>query len=742
MSNVGRPRLTQSTSTFRDIHEDGGLKPAQKRRVELLEGRVEEIHSYMKVVDNQKAYISDLQKQVKSLHGTLADLRQQLSKATKDNHDLDSKSNAHQQVYEGVLRSVNELTATIEVLRLNQDHCVTSSQLGWELNEIRHDVDVLKGSQTDLKLSTSEEKNTVSWLSQRLDLAEQQGEKTSKRLKTYHESQESLESLMGEINPLGPSLAQLLDSQNSTVAAVQSQNVGMRTELNNFNNHIHRFHQKFSAVNGSNRALWNRFRPTESLAKLIPDLESRVVSLEDADDVRRLQTSLHHLIESNNQKWDTWRPRIRALEANQQSSQLPNTFKAVEGNVKNLNTLYTQLGNRLQTLEHSRTQQDLRDARHAATEQRVDANNALLRREMTDLDHKRGEMVSRLTNPLKQDTLALAAEMRNAQSIIEQIQRDSAAANDQHLTLAGLVEEKFAKLEASDRAYHASNAERLANLETSIKQAVDGNSELMTYAKAPTTDQCTVYRNSYVHWLKSLDFRLPDGMKGFKDRLVRVDDHMLFTHGGLQYFLKRADRFSSEPKRAQRDQRGLLNDDAYESAEKHYFEYAYRLSGYEAVHKSGLCEDVRSRLPQYMVHLGEVYIHGHWQGFCRKQVTNTGFHLFMDITKPAKPLWIVFCREASNGIVETLGEQWKKFNSLLAEPFDIAMVAESVYDWNQQEAPDYDEPRLDVSKVQSCMEGSAKQSEAVFTYPNLKALFQTLGDGWCEGSDVLPCSTL
>lgn len=690
----------------------------------------------MKVVDNQKAYISDLQKQVKSLHGTLADLRQQLSKATRDNHDLDSKSNAHQQVYEGVLRSVNELTATIDVLRSNQDHNVTSSQLGWELSEIRHDVDVLKGSQTDLKLSTSEEKNTVSWLSQRLDLAEQQSEKTSKRLKTYHESQESLESLMGEVNPLGPSLAQLLKSQNSTVAAVQNQNIGMRTELQNLNNNVQHFHQKFSAVNGSNQQLWNCFRPVESLANLIPDLQSRVLSLENADDVRRLRTSLHHLIDSNNQKWDAWRPRIRALEVNQQPSQLPTTFKTVEANIKNLNTLYTQLGNRLQTLENSRTQQDLRDARHAATEQRVDANNALLRREMTDLDRKRGEMVKHLTNPLKQDTLALAADVRNAQSAIEKIQRDSAATNDQHLTLAGLVEEKFAKLEASDRAYHVSNAERLANLESSIKQAVEGSSELMAYAKAPTTDQCTIYRNNYVSWLCSLDFRLPDGMKSFKDRLIRVDDHMLFSSDGLQYFLRRTDRFSNEPKRSQRDQRGFLDDDAYESAELHYFQYAYRLCGYEAVHK-GLSENERSRLPTYMVHLGEVYIHGHWQGFCRKQVTNTGFHLFMDIAKPAKPLWIVFSREASNGIVETLGEQWKMFNSLLAEPFDIAMVAESVHDWNQHEAPDYDEPRLDVSKVQSCMEGSAKQSEAVFTYPNLKALFKTLDDGRREGSNVL-----
>lgn len=32
---------------------------------------------------------------------------------------------------------------------------------------------------------------------------------------------------------------------------------------------------------------------------------------------------------------------------------------------------------------------------------------------------------------------------------------------------------------------------------------------------------------------------------------------------------------------------------------------------------------------------------------------------------------------------------------------------------------------------------SAKQSEAIFTYPNLKALFKTLDIGWREGSDVL-----
>lgn len=73
----------------------------------------------------------------------------------------------------------------------------------------------------------------------------------------------------------------------------------------------------------------------------------------------------------------------------------------------------------------------------------------------------------------------------------------------------------------------------------------------------------------------------------------------------------------------------------------------------------------------------------------------------MDIAKPAKLLWIVFSRKTSSGIIETLGGQWKIFNSLLAKPFDIVIVAKSVYNWNQHEAPDYDEPRLDVSKVES-----------------------------------------
>ncbi|KAI0171490.1 hypothetical protein BJ166DRAFT_589552 [Pestalotiopsis sp. NC0098] len=66
----------------------------------------------------------------------------------------------------------------------------------------------------------------------------------------------------------------------------------------------------------------------------------------------------------------------------------------------------------------------------------------------------------------------------------------------------------------------------------------------------------------------SLNFRLPDGMKGFKDRLVRVDDHMLFTQESRPIF-KRAQARTKRPA-----WRGLNNDDAYESAEKHCFEYA------------------------------------------------------------------------------------------------------------------------------------------------------------------------
>lgn len=571
-------------------------------------------------------------------------------------------------------------------------------------------------------------------LSQRLDGVEQLGEETSKRLKVYHESQESLEDHVGQVNHFGTSLAQRLESQQLAVEDAETQRIDLRNEVEHLANDLYDSQQRFDDLKRNTAHLYTRHKQTASLVGQVPILQSRVDNIQHALDdlqentsqyhnkhtanlashvpnlqsrvallentqVPHLQRSLDSCIKSNDLQLDALRKRVVALENRQQPPQLPQNSTVVEGNLQKLKTLVTQLENKIEFVEQLQNHQMIGDKKHTAAEQRLDADLAALKREMTDLDQRRDEMIDSIAAPLSQDTSALAAEMKNALS-------------------------------------------RLDHLESSDKQAVKGSSELMAYAKAPTTDQCTIYRNSYVSWLCSLDFRLPDGMKGFKDRLVRVDDHMLFTRDGLQYFLRRTDRFSNEPKRSQRDQRGFLDDDAYESADLHYFEYSYRLGGYEAVHKSGLCEDDRARLPQYMVHLGEVYIHGHWQGFCRKQVTNTGFHLFMDISKPAKPLWIVFCREASNGIIETLGEQWKMFNSLLAEPFDIAMVAESVYDWNQQEAPDYDEPRLDVSKVQSCMEGSAKQSEAVFTYPNLKALFQMLGDGWCEGSNLLPCSTL
>lgn len=55
------------------------------------------------------------------------------------------------------------------------------------------------------------------------------------------------------------------------------------------------------------------------------------------------------------------------------------------------------------------------------------------------------------------------------------------------------------------------------------------------------------------------------------------------------------------------------------------------------------------------------------------------------------------------------GEQWKMFNSPLAEPFDIAMVAESIQDWNQADVHSYDEPHLDNEKVKSCLERSGEQ---------------------------------
>ncbi|KAK6079022.1 hypothetical protein SCUP234_05948 [Seiridium cupressi] len=271
---------------------------------------------------------------------------------------------------------------------------------------------------------------------------------------------------------------------------------------------------------------------------------------------------------------------------------------------------------------------------------------------------------------------------------------------------------KVEKQETLDLKFHQSNANRLGLMESTLKKASEQCWPIINYANKVTTDLPPVYPNHYVAWLRGLDFRLPDGMKAFKDVVVHVPKHQLFSYGKTKYIPYRHD--VREPFRGERDRQGLVDDDAYEYAlPRDYHECAYRHTGYEIKYRAS---DFKGK---------------HY--FC-PQVGSTGFHLFMDITSPQKSLWVVFADKVlgSDGAQRNavFRSQWLHFRCFADKPFDVAMFAQSVHDWNQFGSPKYDQPALDSEKVKACVQNSAQVAAPTFTYPNLKALFGIIGNGW------------
>lgn len=256
-----------------------------------------------------------------------------------------------------------------------------------------------------------------------------------------------------------------------------------------------------------------------------------------------------------------------------------------------------------------------------------------------------------------------------------------------------------------------------------------------------SSDLPVVYTNEFVSFLRGLDFRLPDGMKFFKDCQIRVESHMLFSlFEKRHYFIRLADAFLHEPFRKDRLSSCGEHNDWYENSKRFYHEQAYRDQACELIYaeanNSG-CD--LGHLPRYVVWLREVYYDDE-EEVNDQGAGRTGYHLVMDIGQRAKSLWLVFCYD-----VKTLGRQyrtmsldysWRHFAEILDnEPFDVAMVAQSVDDWELDGEPFREEPKLSPVHVRHCMKKSSRLVRPVFTAPVLGPLFKSLETGWSDISD-------
>lgn len=111
----------------------------------------------------------------------------------------------------------------------------------------------------------------------------------------------------------------------------------------------------------------------------------------------------------------------------------------------------------------------------------------------------------------------------------------------------------------------------------------------------------------------------------------------------------------------------------------------------------------------------------------------------MDITKPSTSLWLVYQYEQQyrGEICEyELHPDWKSF-PLIECPFDMALVAEDIGDWKEDNG-DCRYKHLGDKMVYDAIRRTACRVEPRFTKPKLDDLLQAIEDGWAghEGSQT------
>lgn len=255
-----------------------------------------------------------------------------------------------------------------------------------------------------------------------------------------------------------------------------------------------------------------------------------------------------------------------------------------------------------------------------------------------------------------------------------------------------------------------------------------------------------IFPNGYVKWLRRLDLRLPSGMARFRDVDVRVDKHMLLSEGSCCYYLQQVNNIISykEPVCLARDRRGLADDDHYVALDRPVNERAYKdvvmeLTARPTADTQSVADTGDTRIcppPRYVVSLGEVFYESE-DPHLGPQSGRTGYYLVMDVTTPARSLWIVFGYEyrGLDGSIKTaamLSQKDNKFCVFAERPgFDIAKIADDVKDWDKQSGVRlYDQPELHPDAVRRCIACSARTAGLVFTSPKLSSLLDDINRGW------------
>ncbi|CAJ2510271.1 Uu.00g061710.m01.CDS01 [Anthostomella pinea] len=217
-----------------------------------------------------------------------------------------------------------------------------------------------------------------------------------------------------------------------------------------------------------------------------------------------------------------------------------------------------------------------------------------------------------------------------------------------------------------------------------------------------TVDRLT--DQNYIAWLKSIDFRPPNGMQAWMQGNGSVTEYTLFTRdNGERCFIQ------------------MMRD--------HVFIWAYRSQVVELEFLGvGVHTERQKRLPKYAVVLGHVYIRQPYADGQPERVLRTNYSVVMDVTKPTKSLWMIY----NYGYGESFAENLEFFKG--NAPFDMARIADSLEDFVEDESIGEGlsrcPPYLDGSRVIEIVQASANFVVPIFTTPNLDSLLKAIEDGW------------
>ncbi|KAK9422961.1 hypothetical protein SUNI508_04628 [Seiridium unicorne] len=728
-----RPSLRSSPSSLaspmssyrKSTHEEDGLRPAQEFRLKQLELRTLETSQQVEAIRERAEDIDDQQRQ------DIETLQETSDTTQKDLRNFQAQSSLVLTEQENLKTSQDSLLSTINGID-GRVILLEERQPDESVNHMVQTIfDVVKGLAK--RVQDFEEREKVS--AEKYETAKQELNALRERLDHVGKSGYSMETKFTFINR---NVAEVIAKEvKSNTASVdnQVQQVGrdltslgeqqghLKERLDNITSYtgqIPYLQSQCSSLSSKQENLQELLNSLAGLVGVIPGLQSCVNSLTHSgggggsanhSKISDLEESIRRCWQSGDSRANYFKERIADLQLGEQ--QLESKYR----NLKNeLEQKTSSTGNVHQVRSDLRSIQDsLRQNKQNYTTSLKDIYTRLesLEQHPTTLESLQDGFAGPIKS-MRMECQLLRKECDSTRSLFEKSRLNAIEMRNELVHRTEELTMRVENQETLDLKFHQSNANRLGLMESTLKKASEQCWPIINYANKVTTDLPPVYPNHYVAWLRSLDFRLPDGMKAFKDVVVHVPKHLLFSYGKTKYILYRHD--VREPFRGERDRQGFVDDDAYEYAlPRDYHECAYRHTGYEIKYQASDSRGNIAARPKYVV-------------------GSTGFHLFMDITSPQKSLWVVF----ADKVLDSDGEkrnavfrsQWLHFRCFADKPFDVAMFAQSVHDWNQFGSPKYDQPALDGEKVKACVQNSAQVAAPTSTYPNLKALFGVIGNGW------------